>query len=166
MRTPAGAMVLAFCLGTNVLDANAADPCAGASDNLVLVLSVEHRAHLCAQGRSARDYSVRLGSRGTGKTKAGDEKSPVGTYSLGTPRVSKKYGLFIPIGYPTKEQLRKGYSGAAVGLHGPGRAVAWLGRLNNVFDTTDGCIGIASDKEMEEIAEWVKTNHVTRIRIE
>ncbi len=32
----------------------------------------------------------------------------------------------------------------------------WLGALVNLFDTTDGCVGIATDSEMGAIAEWLR----------
>jgi murein L,D-transpeptidase YafK len=70
---------------------------------------------------------LRIGHGGVGKTKAGDGKTPAGTYTLGQPRPSSKYGLFIPIGYPTVEQRKQGMTGGAVGVHGLDRRVKWLG---------------------------------------
>jgi murein L,D-transpeptidase YafK len=71
--------------------------------------------------------------------------------------------LFIAIGYPTDEQRAKGYTGSAVGIHGPGRKLAWLGDANNWFDTTDGCIGLASDTETKQVSDWVTRSGAARI---
>ena len=84
-------------------------------------------------------------------------RTPIGTYPLGQPRASQRYGIFIPIGYPTADQRKKGLTGGAVGVHGPDRRVKWLGRLVNTFDTSDGCVGLAKDEEMERIAKWVRS---------
>jgi hypothetical protein len=37
--------------------------------------------------------------------------------------------------------------------------------LNNVFASTAGCVGVASDDEIDAIATWVTANHVGRIEI-
>lgn len=33
----------------------------------------------------------------------------------------------------------------------------------NTFDTTNGCVGIATDEEMERIAAWVRRTHAATI---
>jgi murein L,D-transpeptidase YafK len=116
----------------------------------------EHQLTLCEQGKVVETFGVRLGRGGIGKTRSGDGKTPTGTYPLGTPRPSKRYGMFIPIGYPTADQRKRGFTGGAVGVHGPDRRVKWLGRLVNSFDTSDGCVGLAKDDEMETIARWIR----------
>ncbi len=120
---------------------------------------------LC-DGSSARSYRIRLGLGGTGKRREGDQKVPLGRYALSKPRVSAKYGLFIPIGYPTAEQRTQGFTGSAVGIHGPSRGLRWLGKLVNLLDTTDGCIGVATDPEMAVIADWVRQKRAATIEIE
>jgi murein L,D-transpeptidase YafK len=109
------------------------------------------------------DFEVRLAHDGTGKTKEGDGRIPLGSYPLGAPRPSKRYGTFIPIGYPTPAQRAKGYTGGSLGVHGPDRRVKWLGRLVNTFDTTDGCVGLAKDDEMDVIASWIRRRHAGTI---
>ena len=91
---------------------------------------------------------------------------PLGRYALHKPRASASYGLFIPIGYPTPEQRAQGFTGGAIGIHGPGRGLRWLGALNNFLDTTDGCVGVATDPEMAAIAEWTARNRAASIVIE
>jgi hypothetical protein len=41
--------------------------------------------------------------------------------------------------------------------------VRWLGRLVNTFDSTDGCVGIATDEQMESIAAWVRRLKASQI---
>ena len=105
------------------------------------------------------------GARGVGKTAEGDGKTPLGTYPLSEPRPSQRFGVFIPIGYPTAEQRSKGYTGGDVGVHGPHRWVRWLGSLVNTFDSSDGCVGVATDDEINRIAAWMKQTHVRTIEI-
>jgi murein L,D-transpeptidase YafK len=108
---------------------------------------------------------VRLGKGGVGKSKESDGKVPLGRYSLGKPRRSLKFGVFIPIAYPTPEQRAQGYTGSGVGIHGPHRSLTWLGRLVNTFDTTDGCVGLATNRETEEVARWVSHHHALTVLI-
>jgi hypothetical protein len=147
----------------------AADPdrpvCGDDSHPHVAVGSATHRLSLCDAGAVVASFSVRLARKGIGKTIAGDGKLPFGTYALGGPRPSKQFGIFIPIGYPTPEQAAQSYTGGSIGVHGPGRGVRWLGHLVNLFDTTDGCVGIATDDEMKRIAEWVVSHRARNIHI-
>jgi murein L,D-transpeptidase YafK len=110
-------------------------------------------------------YSVYLGRGGVGKRREGDGKVPLGRYKLGVPRASEKYGTFIPIGYPTDVQRKKGYTGSAVGIHGPPRAFKWLGAILRWFDTTEGCVGLATDEEIERIAAWIRKTKAQYVEI-
>jgi murein L,D-transpeptidase YafK len=121
---------------------------------------------LCDGTVATKSFNVRLGKGGVGKSREGDGKVPLGSYALGKPRKSKKFGLFIPIAYPTAQQKAQGYTGGGVGIHGPHRSVAWLGRLVNTFDTTDGCVGLATDDETREVANWVNEHRAAMTSIE
>ena len=142
-----------------------ADGACTAKDSRVVVETARHRLALCAAGRQVAEFDVRLGRGGVGKTAEGDGKTPLGTYALEAPRPSQRYGVFIPIGYPTAEQRSKGYTGGDIGVHGPHRRVRWLGSLVNTFDSSDGCLGLATDDEINRIAAWVKQTHVRTIEI-
>jgi murein L,D-transpeptidase YafK len=120
--------------------------------------TASHRLHLCEDHEATRSFDVRLGWGGVGKTTEGDQRTPLGEYPLGAARASMKYGTFVPIGYPTAEQKAKGFTGSAVGVHGPDRKYAWLGAFTNTLDTTDGCVGLATDEEMSEISAWLRAN--------
>ena len=124
-----------------------------------------HRLYLCSDHDAERAYDVRLGWGGVGKTTEGDQRTPLGEYPLGAPRPSAKYGTFVPIGYPTAEQKANGFTGSAVGVHGPDRKYVWLGSFNNTLDTTDGCVGLATDDEMTEISTWLRANPARSIKL-
>lgn len=139
--------------------------CSEAREPTILVDTGAHRLALCEAKRVVESYSIRIGSKGVGKRSEGDSKTPLGTYPLDEPRLSAKYGTFIPVGYPTAAQRREGYTGGAVGVHGPDRRIRWAGGWVNAFDTTDGCIGIATDAEMARIAAWVRRARARQILI-
>jgi murein L,D-transpeptidase YafK len=161
-----GILFSSFLIGSASRDTRLPEACARFQAAIVWVDTPEHRLYMCESKAIVRWYEVRLGRHGTGKTKSGDGKTPLGTYPLGAPRVSKKYGTFIPVGYPTAQQSRRGFTGGAIGIHGPLRSVQWLGRAVNWFDTSDGCIGLATDQEMSTLAEWVRARRVRTIIID
>ena len=130
--------------------------CPTSPQDSVVVATAQHALALCENGRATETFLVRLGRRGTGKSREGDGKTPLGRYAIGEPRPSSAYGTFVPIAYPTLEQRRRGLSGSAVGVHGPTRWLRRLGGLVNLFDTTDGCVGLATDAEMQRVATWVR----------
>jgi murein L,D-transpeptidase YafK len=144
--------------------ADAADACPAAGSRIV-VEAARHRLRLCERGREIAVFDVRLGHGGVGKKAQGDGKTPLGTYGLGRPRPSKEYGVFIPVEYPTPEQRRRGYTGGAVGVHGPPREARWLGSFVNTFDSSDGCIGVATDDEIRRISTWVAKARARTIEI-
>jgi L,D-peptidoglycan transpeptidase YkuD (ErfK/YbiS/YcfS/YnhG family) len=146
---------VAAALGARTAPVEGAPVCAAPDARIVVALE-RHVLALCDKDKAVETFGVRLGRGGVGKTREGDGKTPVGTYALGPPRPSNRYGTFIPIGYPTDEQRKQGYTGSAVGVHGPGRGVKWLGGLVNTFDSSDGCVGVARDAEIERIASWVR----------
>ncbi len=139
-------------------------PCTGRGTSLV-VRTGERGLYLCEEGKSLKRYPVSLGRKGTGKEEQGDLKTPVGTYTLGVPRRSTKFGMFIPVGYPTAEQAKKGYSGGAIGVHGPVRGFTWAGALNTWVDWTRGCIAVATDEDIRKVSLWVEERKPKLIHI-
>jgi hypothetical protein len=69
----------------------------------------------------------------------------------------------IPLGSPTPAQRANGFTGSAVGVHGPHRSMRFLGAHVNDFDSTDGCVGLGSDAEMDRIARWMRETGTARI---
>lgn len=134
-------------------------------ESRVVVLAKSHKLFLCEDSKVVKTYDVRLAQKGIGKKKAGDKKLPIGVYHLGTPRKSEQFGIFIPVGYPNVQERNQGYTGGSIGIHGPIRWAKFLGSLVNWFDTTKGCIGIASDKEMKEISDWMSKAKASVVEI-
>ncbi|MEE2755405.1 MAG: YiiX/YebB-like N1pC/P60 family cysteine hydrolase [Myxococcota bacterium] len=134
------------------------DPCAGYGTS-ILVSGETSDLFLCKAGKSVENYTVAFGSKGLGKKKQGDRKTPVGTFKLGSPKKSRSgYKTFIPIRVPRR-------IGTAVGIHGPARGFRWLGPLNVSRDWTAGCIAMATDSAIDEVASFVRQNAVRAIHI-
>jgi murein L,D-transpeptidase YafK len=122
----------------------------------VVVTTKSHRLWLCDGAQAIASYRVALGRGGADKRVQGDNKTPLGTYALGAPRPSSRFGTFIPVAYPTPEQRARGFTGADVGIHGPDRRFRWMGPANAWFDWTAGCIALATDDEVQAIVGWVR----------
>jgi murein L,D-transpeptidase YafK len=122
----------------------------------VAVLTRKRELWLCNDGAPAQRFQVALGQRGLDKRRKGDGRTPLGTYSLGTPRPSGQFGIFIPIEYPTREQSRQGHTGGTVGIHGPPRGKAEPAYPSTAFDWTLGCVATGTDEDIEVIARFVR----------
>ena len=140
------------------------DPCSGYGTALLLFTG-PHVLRQCESGITLKMWGVALGAGGVNKLKAGDRRTPLGSYPLGEPRTSRRFGTFIPVGYPTPEQRRLGYTGGDIGIHGPLRAYRDLGTVNLASDWTLGCIAVESDQVIGEITAWVRKKHVRSIEI-
>jgi hypothetical protein len=136
----------------------------GGEARTIIVETDRHVLTTCENGRATSFSGIRYGWNGLGKRREGDKRTPIGRYPLGEPRASY-FGTFVPIGYPTPEERHAGYTGSAVGVHGPGRGVKWLGSLVNLVDATDGCIGVATDEEAARIGAWVSEHRGATILI-
>jgi L,D-peptidoglycan transpeptidase YkuD (ErfK/YbiS/YcfS/YnhG family) len=142
-------------------------PICRAGENAVVVDTGAHRLHLCWRGEIERTFVVALGIDGVDKRREGDNRTPLGTYPLGAPRVSQHFHTFVPVGYPTLAQARMGFTGSAIGIHGPPRGVGGLVRLVELvrLDWTEGCIALATDEEIDEIAGWLRRREVKEVRL-
>jgi hypothetical protein len=138
-------------------DAGAAEvpPCPPSGD-AVVVLTRAHELWLCATGVAPARFAVALGRGGVGKRRRGDARTPLGTYSLGSPRASERFGTFIPIGYPTPAQAARGRSGASIGIHGPPRGMDATRYPVTGMDWTLGCIATGTDADVGAIAAFVR----------
>lgn len=108
---------------------------------------------------------VSIGTQGLGKTREGNRKSPVGSYWLGYPRTSLQFGIFIPVGYPNMDNISKGYTGSAIGLHGPMRFMTCLPQKSLEKNWTAGCLAVARDSQIIEISEWILKNWPAKITL-
>jgi murein L,D-transpeptidase YafK len=157
-------LILSFLL-VGACHAEGEDPCKGNCVSLV-VAAGPHKLWLCKDDKIVKEFKIALGRGGVDKRKKGDDKTPIGEYPLGTPQPSHKFGIFIPIGYPTDEQRAKGFTGSDIGIHGPSRIFKWLGRITTWFDWTQGCIAVGTDYDIAEITRWIKEQKVSKVIIQ
>jgi murein L,D-transpeptidase YafK len=161
-RRTLAALVLLLAAGAGLADEIGPAPsfgsapsfCPGAGD-AVAVLTRKRELWLCRDGAPTARFQVALGQGGLDKRKKGDRRTPLGIYALGTPRPSGRYGVFIPIVYPTPEQASQGLTGGDVGIHGPPRGQDEPG-ATTAFDWTLGCVATGTDAEIEVIASFVR----------
>lgn len=135
------------------------------NDSRIIVDTSMRKLFLCSPNEERKEYSVALGKGGTGKQREGDSKTPLGTYTLGTPRSSEKFHRFIPIHYPTASQKKKGYTGTFVGIHGPPLWFSWLAFATRWINWTNGCIAVGTKKEIEEIESWLKASRNVKLEV-
>ncbi len=161
-RTAAVLSFLLFLLATApelsravTLPVGRISPCPDGVD--AVAVDTDHRElWLCRGGAAEARFSVALGRRGVDKHRLGDQRTPRGAYPLGDPRPSRRFGTFIPIGYPTAEQSARGFTGGAVGIHGPPRGMAEPEYPTTGVDWTKGCIATGTDAEVDAIARFVR----------
>jgi len=130
---------------------------------LVQVDTAARVLSLCRDGHEDASFRVALGSGGVDKRAEGDSRTPRGRYALGPARASEGFYLFLEVGYPTGEQMKHGFTGSAIGVHGPPRGFAWLGHATVWPDWTLGCIALGTRAEVERVARWVRENSVGEI---
>jgi hypothetical protein len=154
-------------LGAGVLWAWAAPkrPVCPGVGSVVVVDTATRVLCLCRDGQETGRFRVALGRGGLGKRLELDGKTPLGRYPLGTAIPSSRFHLFLPVGYPTPEQRARGYSGGAIGIHGPHVVFAWLGHWTTWPDWTQGCIAVGTQGEIEQIARWVASRRGVEIRV-
>ena len=155
MRWASPCVLAAMLAGIPITRAAVPEGACARRGTSVVVLLDEHLLLLCRSSAVEGVYPVALGKNGVGKRTVNDGRTPVGAYALGAPRLSRRFGTFIPIDYPTSEQKMRGYSGGGIGVHGPDRRFSWAGRATTLIDWTRGCVAVSSDEAIGEIASWV-----------
>jgi murein L,D-transpeptidase YafK len=147
---------------------SAASPVCRTAETAVVVDTRAHALHLCRDGKAERTFAVALGMRGVGKQHQGDNRTPLGRYGLGPPRASQHFHIFVPVQYPTPAQVRMGFTGSAIGIHGPPRGWSTLAELAALVaqDWTAGCIAVATDADIDAIALWIRKHEVKDVRLE
>lgn len=130
-------------------------PCPEKGD-VVTVIASKRELWLCQGGAALAKFQVAMGRGGVEKRRKGDGRTPLGTYRLGSPRPSARFGVFIPIGYPTPDQAANGFTGSAVGIHGPPRGLTEPEYPTTAVDWTQGCIATGMDADIGVIAEFVR----------
>ena len=136
-------------------------------ETAIVIDTRAHQMHLCREGENDRTYTVALGIRGVGKQHQGDNRTPLGKYVLAPPRASRDFHTFIHVGYPTPAQARLGFTGSAIGIHGPPRGWSLTELAALVArDWTIGCIAVETDADIEAVAAWIRRHGVKDVRLE
>jgi murein L,D-transpeptidase YafK len=105
--------------------------------------------------RLVADYYVTLGKNGIDKTRAGDQKTPIGVYhvtgNLPRKKLSDFYGAgAFPISYPNEWDRRLGRNGHGIWLHGVPSDV-----YSRAPRASDGCIVLANP-DLESVGRTVQ----------
>jgi murein L,D-transpeptidase YafK len=134
----------------------------------VVVRKGARRMDLLAGNRVLRSYRIALGLSPTGhKERAGDFRTPEGTYTLNRRNARSDFFLSIQVSYPNEVDLknakRNGWpAGGSIMIHGLPNTLKHEPTYYQTRDWTDGCIAV-SNSEMVEI--WMLTNSDTPIDI-
>ncbi|WP_350560915.1 L,D-transpeptidase family protein [Psychrobacter sp. CAL346-MNA-CIBAN-0220] len=127
----------------------------------VFVDKSERSLQLLSDDKVIKSYRIALGDSPVGhKQQQGDERTPVGTYTLDYKNEKSKFYRSIHISYPNaadKAQAKAlGVSpGGDIMIHGQKNGFSGLALVNQQRDWTDGCIAVTND-EMNEIMAAVK----------
>lgn len=143
----------------------AKDPCEARGTSLLAFTDIQV-LFLCEDGKSIGNYDFAMGRGGADKRADNDLRTPLGTYPISSPKSSGDgFRLFIPVGYPTPEQVLQGFTGDSIGIHGPAREFRCAGFLNTTVNWTRGCLAVASDRFILEIGRFVASKQVKEITI-
>lgn len=111
---------------------------------------------LMSDDKAIRSYRIALGGSPSGhKQQEGDQRTPVGIYTLDYKNENSIAHRSIHISYPNDEDKARAKSlevnpGGDIMFHGQMNGFGHLGWLNQRRDWTDGCIAV-TNAEMDEI---------------
>lgn len=102
--------------------------------------------------RIVGDHYVSIGSRGTGKRTEGDQRTPLGVYSITSHLDGGQLGDFygagaLPLNYPNDLDRQLGRTGANIWIHGTP-----TGQYARAPLATNGCIVMSND----DLARWLR----------
>ena len=107
-----------------------------------------------------RSYSVSLGRTPLGpKQRAGDGRTPEGSYRLDYRKLDSSFHRALHISYPDSKDVvaakaRGVDAGGLIMVHGMKNGLGWIGRAHRAIDWTDGCVAV-TDREIDEIIRVV-----------
>ena len=122
----------------------------------VFVDKSERSLQLLSGDDVIRTYHIALGDSPVGhKQQEGDQRTPVGTYTLDYKNENSIAHRSIHISYPNAaDKARAQQLGVSPGgdimIHGQMNGFGHLASINQKYDWTDGCIAVTDD-EMDEI---------------
>ncbi|MGM8890707.1 L,D-transpeptidase family protein [Psychrobacter sp. 1Y1] len=126
----------------------------------VIVDKSDRILKLMSDGKVIRSYRIALGGSPTGhKQQEGDQRTPVGVYTLDYKNENSIAYRSIHISYPNDEDKARAQSlgvnpGGDIMIHGQMNGFGYLALFNQRRDWTDGCIAVAND-EMDGIMDAV-----------
>jgi murein L,D-transpeptidase YafK len=141
----------------------------GSKADRIVVEKSSHTLTLYASGQPLKVYTVALGrGDGAAKQREGDHKTPEGLYVIDARNEHSRFHLALHVSYPNAGDSAHAKSlgvpaGGAIMIHGVGRGLGWLGRLQRWVDWTDGCIAL-SNSEMDEVWNTVPIETPIEIR--
>jgi len=172
---PAGLTFAAFFAGTAAGDALPYHARAMAAVGVelpiadrVLVRKSERRLYLMRGNEVLRAYRVSLGLNPDGaKERAGDFRTPEGTYRLTRRNSRSDFFLSIQVSYPNDQDMRRARSngwqaGGSIMIHGMPNDPRHAPDYYATQDWTDGCIAV-TNADMVEI--WMMTSDNVPIEI-
>ncbi|MGO9445789.1 MAG: L,D-transpeptidase family protein [Thiobacillaceae bacterium] len=100
------------------------------------------------------DYYITMGKLGTGKTRAGDKRSPVGWYTITSFKPERQledlYGIgAYPLSYPNDWDRRAGRDGSGIWIHGVPRNT-----YSRPPKASDGCI-VLSNEDLTSLSKYI-----------
>ncbi len=107
------------------------------------------------QPRFLADYYITQGKAGDGKTREGDEKTPIGVYHITSSLPGSKLGDFygpmaLPLNYPNEWDKSQGRTGHGIWLHGvPSNTYSRAPKASN------GCVVLAN-QDLEKLNRQVQ----------
>jgi murein L,D-transpeptidase YafK len=140
-----------------------------ATADRVVVLKDEHQMILMRNGAALKTYKVSIGRSPIGpKTRAGDHRTPEGSYVVDWRNPKSKFHLSLHVSYPNARDIenarREGaQAGGDIMIHGIQNGLGWIGRFHRLVDWTDGCIAV-TDAEMDQIWRTVPDGTLIEIR--
>jgi murein L,D-transpeptidase YafK len=135
----------------------------------VLVRKAERRLYLMRGNDVLRAYRIALGlNPGGAKERAGDFRTPEGTYRLTRRNARSDFFLSIQVSYPNDQDIqrarRNGWQpGGSIMIHGLPNDPRHAPDYYATQDWTDGCIAV-TNADMVEI--WMMTSDNVPIAIE
>lgn len=133
--------------------------------------------------------NISIGSNGTASAKrVGDERTPLGDYTIREIRTSDRFNRFLALDYPSMEDARRALGdgridagvferirrarqrgefppqdtplGGHLGLHGLGEGSQ---EIHALFNWTNGCIALTNE-QIDALAQQIRVGTLVRIR--
>ena len=135
----------------------------------VVVVKNERLLLLLKNGEVLKSYRIALGKQPVGqKSRAGDGKTPEGTYVLDQRNQNSKFYRALHISYPNGADVARARKqgvnpGGNIMIHGLPKGYEDLGDVHTSINWTKGCIAV-SNAEIDEIWRLVPNGTPIEIR--